>query len=153
MYNTSMPDTFPQQPPLSDQDQPNTSQQKRGLILVVEDDSFLRKLLCNKLLRDGFELFEATSGQEALDFLKDNKPMLMLLDLKMPGVDGFQVLESVRKEERIKDLPVIILSNVGEKQLVERVQALGADDYLIKAHFVLEEIVERINNVLKKRYS
>ena len=145
-----MPDTSPQAPlPSADQTQ---SDLKRGVILVAEDDSFLRNMLCEKLKRDGFEVHEAINGKEALDFLKTNKPMLMLLDLIMPGVDGFQVLESVRKEERIKDLPVIILSNVGEKHLIERIQALGADDYLIKAHFMLEEIIERINKVLRKRY-
>lgn len=124
----------------------------RGVILVVEDDSFLRKLLCDKLRYEGFELFEATDGQKALDFLKDNRPILMLLDLMMPGVDGFQVLESVRRNERIKDIPVIVLSNVGEKQMIKRIQQLGADDYLIKAHFVLDEIIERITKVLAKRY-
>lgn len=146
-----MPDISPQPQPLS----PDQAQHDhgRGVILVVEDDSFLRKLLSEKLRRDGFELAEVSSGQQAMDFLKNNdKPMLMLLDLMMPGIDGFQVLESVRKEERTKDLPVIVLSNVGEKHMVERIEALGADDYMIKAHFVLEEIVERINKVLKKRY-
>lgn len=138
-----MPDIFPQAP-LSDQ--------KRGIILVVEDDSFLRKLLCDKLRHEGFELFEAADGQKALDFLKDNRPILMLLDLIMPGVDGFHVLESVRADERIKDLPVIVLSNVGEKHMIERIQQLGADDYLIKAHFFLDEIAERITKVLSKRY-
>lgn len=129
-----------------------TENKGRGIVLVVEDDSFLRKLLCDKLRHEGFELFEATDGQQALDFLKDNRPILMLLDLMMPGVDGFQVLEAVRRDERIKDIPVIVLSNVGEKQMIERIQQLGADDYLIKAHFVLDEIVERITKVLAKRY-
>lgn len=129
-----------------------TENKGRGIVLVVEDDSFLRKLLCDKLRHEGFELFEATDGQQALDFLKDNRPILMLLDLMMPGVDGFQVLESVRRDERNKYLPVIVLSNVWEKQMIERVQQLGADDYLIKAHFVLDEIIERITKVLAKRY-
>ncbi|MBI3442797.1 MAG: response regulator [Candidatus Sungbacteria bacterium] len=128
------------------------SDQKRGIILVVEDDSFLRTLLSGKLRHEGFELFEATDGRQALDFLKSNRPILILLDLMMPGVDGFQVLESVRRDTRTKDIPVIVLSNVGEKQMIERVQQLGADDYLIKAHFVLDEIIERITKVLKKRY-
>lgn len=143
-----MPDTLP---PSSTSDQ-HRDNRGRGIVLVVEDDSFLRKLLSDKLRHEGFELFEATNGQEALDFLKNNKPILMLLDLMMPGVDGFQVLESVRRDERIKDLPVIVLSNVGEKNMIERVQQLGADDYLIKAHFVLDEIIERITKVLGKRY-
>ena len=130
----------------------NMEHKSRGVVLVVEDDSFLRKLLCDKLRHEGFELHEATNGQEALDFLKNNQPILMLLDLMMPDVNGLQVLEAVRRDERIKDIPVIVLSNVGEKQTIERIQQLGADDYLIKAHFVLDEIIERITKVLGKRY-
>lgn len=147
-------------PTASDQSQSNpksppeqlSGQAGRGVILVVEDDSFLRSLLCKKLRLEGFELFEAADGQQAIDFLKQNRPVLMLLDLMMPGVDGFKVLESVRGDDRIKDLPVIVLSNVGEKHMIERAQQLGADDYLIKAHFVLDEIIERITKVLAKRY-
>lgn len=137
---------------MSDSIPQSSSDQKRGVVLVVEDDSFLRKLLCDKLRREGFELCEATNGQQALDFLKENKPIIMLLDLMMPGIDGFQVLESVRANEQTKDLPVIVLSNVGEKQMIERIQRLGADDYLIKAHFVLDEIIEHVTKVLAKRY-
>ena len=76
----------------------------------------------------------------------------MLLDLMMPDIDGFQVLEYVRANKRIKDLPVIVLSNVGEKQMIERIRQLGADDYLIKAHFVLDEIIEHVTKVLNQRY-
>ena len=129
-----------------------SAQNSRGLVLVVEDDSFLGKLLCDRLRTDGFEIYQATTGQQALDFLKDHSPMLMLLDLLLPVMDGFQVLEWVRRQDRIKDLPVIVLSNVREPNMVERAQQLGADDYLIKAHFVLDEIIERMNQVIKKRY-
>lgn len=130
----------------------STAATDRGLILVVEDDSFLRKLLVQRLQRERFSVQEANDGKEALACLSTRVPMLMLLDLMMPDVDGFQVLEQVRKNPKTKDLPVIVLSNVGEQQLVERVSQLGADDYLIKAHFVLDEIVERVTKVLSKRY-
>ena len=139
-----------QQPQTSSEDQ--AAQNSRGLVLVVEDDSFLGKLLSDRLRTDGFEIYQATTGQEALDFLKDHSPMLMLLDLLLPVMDGFQVLEWIRRQDRIKDLPVIVLSNVREPNMVERAQQLGADDYLIKAHFVLDEIIERMNQVIKKRY-
>lgn len=143
---------MPDMPPSSSTHDQDPDNRGRGVVLVVEDDSFLRKLLCEKLRHEGFELVEAADGKKALEFLQGHRPILMLLDLMMPGIDGFQILESVRRDERIKDLPVIVLSNVGEKHIVERIHALGVDDYLIKAHFVLDEIIERITKVLNKRY-
>jgi len=119
---------------------------------VVEDDSFLRRLLVTKLKRERFEVAEAASGGEALEYLKTHNPSLVLLDLLMPGVDGFQVLEALRAQERIARTPVIVLSNLGEQQHVDRAKSLGADDYLVKAHFVLDEIMERISKVLSERY-
>ncbi|MDP3710384.1 MAG: response regulator [bacterium] len=124
----------------------------RGLVLVVEDDAFLRKLLVNKLKKDGFEVAEATSGKEALEFLKGKLPIIVLLDLVMPGIDGFQVLEEMRRNPETKELPVIVLSNLGEPEQMERTKRLGVDDYLVKAHFFLDEIQDKIDKVIAKRY-
>lgn len=124
----------------------------RGLVLVVEDDAFLRKLLVNKLKKDGFEVAETTSGKEALEFLKTKMPIIVLLDLVMPGVDGFQVLEEMRKNPQTKDTPVIVLSNLGEPEQMERTKRLGVDEYLVKAHFFLDEIQDKIDKVIAKRY-
>ena len=124
----------------------------RGLVLVVEDDAFLRKLLVNKLKKDGFEVAETTGGKEALEFLKDKVPIIVLLDLVMHAVDGFQVLEEIRKNPNTKDIPVIVLSNLGEPEQMERTKRLGVDDYLVKAHFFLDEIQDKIDKVIAKRY-
>ena len=124
----------------------------RGTIFVVEDDSFLRKLLVDKLKREGFEVVEATGGKEALEYLKKNLPLLILLDLVMPGIDGFEVLDKIRKDPSTKNIPVIVLSNLGEKENVERAKSLGADDYLVKAHFILDEIVAKVSQLISKRY-
>lgn len=129
----------------------NQSSSKR-LVLVVEDDAFLRKLLVNKLTKDGFKVAETTGGKEALEFLKNNTPIIVLLDLVMPGVDGFQVLEEMRRNPQTKDIPVIILSNLGEPEQMERTKRLGVDDYLVKAHFFLDEIQDKIDKVIVKRY-
>lgn len=127
---------------------------KRGgrNVLVVEDDVFLRQLLTEKLKKEGFEVYEASGGEEALELIKKKLPMLVLLDLVMPGVDGFQVLQETRKDPITQNIPVIVLSNLGESSDIERAKKLGVDDYLIKAHFILEEIVEKISQVLAKRY-
>ncbi len=124
----------------------------KGTVLIVEDDSFLRKLLVEKLKREGFSIKEAASGKEALESVSREIPMVVLLDLVMPGADGFQVLQELRKEERTKNIPVIVLSNLGEQENIDRAKSLGADDYMVKAHFILDEIVERVSNLIAKRY-
>ena len=121
-------------------------------VLIVEDDVFLRQLLVEKFTKEGYEVREASDGREALQYIAENPPHIVILDLLMPEVDGFQVLEKLRADARTKNLPVVVLSNLGEQEHVNRVKALGADDYLIKAHLFLDEIVARISDVLKKRY-
>lgn len=124
----------------------------RGLILVVEDDTFLKNLLVQRLKQEGFGTQEALDGKTALELLKNTAPTLIILDLLMPGTDGFQVLEEIRKDSRQKGVPVIVLSNMGEQEHIERAKTLGADEYLVKAHFTLGEIVEKINKLIAKRY-
>lgn len=124
----------------------------KGTVLIVEDDSFLRKLLVEKLRHEGFDTAEAAGGKEALEYLKREKPLVVLLDLVMPGIDGFQVLQEMKQDQKNKNIPVIVLSNLGEQDNVNRAKSLGADDYLIKAHFILDEIVERVSTLIAKRY-
>lgn len=125
---------------------------RKGTVLIVEDDSFLRKLLVEKLKREGFLPKEAAGGKEALESMTREIPMVVLLDLVMPGVDGFQVLQEIRKNERTKNIPVIVLSNLGEQEHIDRAKSLGADDYLVKAHFILDEIVTKVSELIAKRY-
>ena len=122
---------------------------KKVSILVVEDDRFLRELMAQKLSGEGFEVTEATDGESALKKMKEKKPDLVLLDLILPGVDGFEVLSKVKNDPSLESIPVIILSNLGQKEDIERGLKLGADDYLIKAKFTPGEIIEKIKNLLK----
>ncbi len=119
-------------------------------ILVIEDDKFLRELISQKLLKEGYEISEAIDGEEGLKKVKEEKPDLVLLDLILPGIDGFEVLSEMKDDPILAQIPVIILSNLGQKEDVEKGLRLGAVDYLIKAHFTPGEIVEKINNALKK---
>jgi len=119
-------------------------------ILVIEDDKFLRELISQKLLKEGYEISEAIDGEEGLKKIKEEKPDLVLLDLILPGIDGFEVLSEIKDDPILAQIPVIILSNLGQKEDVEKGLKLGAVDYLIKAHFTPGEIVEKINNALKK---
>ena len=118
-------------------------------ILIVEDDKFLRELIARKLTDEGFEIIEAVDGEDGIKKIKETKPDLILLDLILPSIDGFEVLSRVKGDESLASIPIIILSNLGQKEEVEKGLDLGAVDYLIKAHFTPGEIIEKIKNVLK----
>ena len=117
-------------------------------ILVVEDDQFLRELIVQKLTNEKYEVLEASDGQHAITMVQEEHPDLVLLDLILPGVDGFEVLRKIREGTTTKAIPVIILSNLGEKEDIEKGKKLGATDYLIKAHFTPGEVVSRIKGIL-----
>jgi DNA-binding response OmpR family regulator len=118
-------------------------------ILIVEDDRFLRELIARKLRNEGYEVLEAVDGEEGLKRIKEERPDLVLLDLILPGIDGFEVLAKAKEDPDTAQIPVIILSNLGQREEIERGLKLGAIDYLIKAHFTPGEIIEKIKNILR----
>ena len=118
-------------------------------ILIVEDDKFLRELIAKKLIKENFEVSEAIDGEEGIKKVKSEQPDLVLLDLILPGIDGFEVLSKMKEDSSLVSIPVIILSNLGQKEDVEKGLKLGAADYLIKAHFTPGEIIDKIKIILK----
>ena len=120
-------------------------------ILIVEDDKFLRELISKKLIGQGFKIDEAIDGEEGLKKLQELKPDLILLDLILPGLDGFDVLQRIKDDPSTASIPVLILSNLGQKDEIERGLKLGAVDFLVKAHFTPEEIVQKIKQVFEKK--
>ncbi len=119
-------------------------------ILVVEDDKFLRELINRKLQSENFETVLAIDGEVALELVEKEKPDIILLDLILPGINGFEVLTKIKENDKVKEIPVIILSNLGQKDDIEKGMGLGANDYLVKAHFTPNEIIEKINQTLSK---
>lgn len=120
-------------------------------ILLVEDDSFISGMYLTKLSSLGFKVEVIEDGEAAWERLqKDPLPHLVLLDVVLPKKDGFEILEGLRKEDRTVSLPVILLTNLGQKPDVERGIKLGANDYIIKAHYTPTEVVEKITKLLKK---
>lgn len=113
-------------------------------ILIIEDDKFLRELIVRKVTNEGFHASEAIGGEEGIKKIKEEKPDMVLLDLILPGIDGFEVLSLMKEDSAISSIPVIILSNLGQKEDIDRGMKLGATDYLIKAHFTPGEIIEKI---------
>lgn len=118
-------------------------------IFLVEDDQYLVDIYVTKLEKEGFKVDLARDGQKALDFLEKNKPDLLILDIIVPSVDGWEILRRIRKKEKFKNLPVIILSNLNQKREVMKGIDLGATKYLIKAHYTPSEILEEIRKMLK----
>lgn len=121
-------------------------------VLLVEDDSFLREISSKKLTKEGFTVFEAIDGEQALEGVKKVKPDIVLLDIILPAIDGFQILSQIRSsdDDATAKVPVIMLSNLGQDDDIKKALDMGANDYLVKAHFTTEEIVEKIKTMLKK---
>jgi DNA-binding response OmpR family regulator len=122
---------------------------KKSRILIVDDDAFLSGIYATKLELEGFEVLSARDGEEGVKTAAAEKPDLILLDVLMPKLDGFEALKRLKAEPATKDIPVIMLTNLGQKEDIEKGMQDGAVDYLIKAHFVPAEAVEKIKKVLK----
>jgi DNA-binding response OmpR family regulator len=119
-------------------------------ILLVEDDDFLVQMYATKLELENYTVIMATDGAKGLKLALKEKPDLVLLDLNLPIMDGFQVLEALKKDPETKAIPVLVLTNYGQKENVDKCLNLGAEDYLIKAHFVPSEVVARIKKILNQ---
>lgn len=121
-------------------------------IVLVEDDTFISGMYQTKLTSLGFTVEVKEDGEAGWERLsQDPLPDLVLLDIVLPKKDGFEILEGLRQEDRTKNLPIILLTNLGQKPDVERGIKLGADDYIIKAHFTPSEVVDKIKKVLAAR--
>lgn len=117
-------------------------------ILVVEDDPVLKNLL-GHTFAGRYQTLYASDGNEALALFEANKPAVVLLDLMLPTMDGFAVLENIRsRTDALKSVPVIVVSNLGQQKDIDRVKALGANDYLIKAEVSIEEIVAKLESTI-----
>jgi CheY-like chemotaxis protein len=118
-------------------------------ILVIEDDKFLRELIIKKLIKENYNVVEVEDGEEGIEKIKKTKPDLILLDLILPGIDGFEVLSRIKEYPDLAKIPVIVLSNLGQRDDIEKAIKLGANDYLVKAHFTPNEIIEKIKDLLR----
>jgi DNA-binding response OmpR family regulator len=117
-------------------------------ILIIEDDKFLRELMSKKLLSMGYDVVSAADGESGLVMIKESRPDVVLLDLILPGINGFEVLEMAKKDPETANVPIVILSNLGQGEDIERGLKLGAKDFLVKAHFTPQEIINKLKIIL-----
>ncbi len=120
------------------------------VILFIEDESALQKTFGEILSQEGYEMISALDGEIGLRLAKDKKPDLILLDLVLPKIHGFEVLKRLKTDKETKDIPVIVLTNLEGIGDVDKALGLGATTYLVKAQYGLEEIVEKIKKALEK---
>ena len=120
-------------------------------ILLVDDDEFLLDMYSVKFKEAGFEIEVANSGEAALEKIRQGTYDAILLDIIMPALDGFEVLQQMKKENLLAKSVVVVLSNLGQKEDIERGMYLGANDYIIKAHFTPREVVEKIKQHLSEK--
>jgi DNA-binding response OmpR family regulator len=119
-------------------------------ILLIEDDQFLAKMYFTKLSLANYEVITADNGERGLFKAQTEKPDLILLDIMLPGIDGWEVLQKIKADKTSAMIPVILLTNLGQQEEIERGLHLGASDYLIKAHFTPKEILKKIADILNK---
>jgi len=117
-------------------------------ILFIEDESALQKTFGEVLKQEGYETIPALDGETGLRMAKSQKPDLVLLDLILPRVHGFDVLKRLKEDKETKDIPIIILTNLEEVGSVDKAVELGATTYLVKTQYSLEEVVEKIKKAL-----
>lgn len=121
-------------------------------VLIVDDDEFLLEMYGIKFKEDGFDIDIAKNGEEALEKAKDSRNSydVVLLDIVMPAPDGFEVLSAIKEQKLLPNTPIVVLSNLGQKEDIEKGKILGADDYIIKAHSTPSEVVAKIKTLLEK---
>ncbi len=126
-------------------------EEKKGnkIILIVEDDEVLLRALYVFFHESEYTIATATDGETAVSMAQRLNPDLILLDLLLPQMDGFQFLEKVKAMPKLKNIPVVVLSNLGDESDIKRAKALGAKDYFIKADVELSKLSENIKKVLK----
>lgn|SRR3989338_6700988 len=119
-------------------------------VAIIEDEQFLASMYATKFELEGFAVIRAGDGAEGLRLIKESKPDMVLLDVVMPRVDGFEVLSNLRSDPSTAKLPVILLTNLGQRADIEKGLKLGANDYIVKANYTPAQVVAKVKEHLKK---
>ena len=124
---------------------------KKVKVLIIEDEEMLVNMYISKFEKEGFETEKALNGKKGIDKTKKVKPNIILLDIIMPEMDGFMVLKELKADPATKKIPVIMLTNLGQDEDIEKGNKLGAKDYLVKANLTPAQVVNKVKETLKKK--
>ena len=118
-------------------------------ILTIEDDNFLQGLEATKLKKEGYDVLAASNSVEAFKILAESKKVdLILLDLLLPEVDGFMILEKIRQDKALLSIPVIVFSNLSEEKDIQRATKLGISEFMVKSNFTLDELAKKVKSLI-----
>jgi len=118
-------------------------------VALIEDEEVLLNVLKDKLEKEGFEVYPAVDGEDGLGVIKDKQPDIILLDILMPKMDGFTVLKKLKENPETKNVPVLLLTNLGQDEDVKKGNELGAVGYLVKANITPSEVVDKVKSLMK----
>lgn len=117
-------------------------------ILMVEDEKALQQMLGELFVSEGFEVAQAYDGEAGLNMARKENPNLILLDLRLPKKDGFEVLRELKADEKTKDIPVIVFTNLETAEDIDKALEAGATTYIVKANYGLEDIVKKVKETV-----
>lgn len=120
----------------------------KSKVLLVEDDEMLHTMYTQKFRKEGYEVVSAYNGLEGIKMAEEETPDIILLDIIMPKMDGFVALKKMKKNDDTKEIPVILLTNLGQEEDIRKGRELGATDYFIKANHTPQEVVDKVKDVL-----
>lgn len=124
--------------------------ENKGKILIIEDDRYISKMYQLKLSLEGYDVQVADNGRIGVDKVKEFMPDIILLDILMPELDGFEVLKIIKEDSATKGIPTLIMSNLGQEDHIEKGMKMGAIGYIVKSQFTPSKVVEKIKEVLTK---
>ena len=119
-------------------------------VLIIDDDEVLRDLLEKKLTRNDYEVQTAEDGEKGLKKIRKDKPDLVLLDIIMPNMGGFDVLKEMNEDEDLKSIPVVIVSNSGQPVEIDKAKEMGVKDWVVKTEFDPEEVLKKVVDQIGK---
>lgn len=118
-------------------------------ILIIEDDAFLKNLESSKFTHEGFMVASATNNSEIEAAMHEGNPDIILLDLMLPDIDGFELLKKFKADEATKNIPIIVFSNLSDNAEMKRVLDAGAAEFMVKSNFTLTDVIDKINALVK----
>ena len=124
--------------------------EKKVKIILVEDDKFLSRMYKTKLEMEEFEVHTAFDGKTGLAMIQKELPDILLLDIILPELEGWEIINQMKKDPATKDIPIIVLSNLGSDEDVAKAKLYGVKDYLVKAHFIPREVIGKIKKIINK---